>query len=51
MINDKKTIYNLRADQKENKFDGVNRLDKIDINSLPSYISKNKNKFKDWIEE
>jgi len=51
MINDKKTIYNLRADQKEKKFDGVNRLDKIDINSLPSYILKNKNKFKDWIEE
>jgi beta-1,4-mannosyl-glycoprotein beta-1,4-N-acetylglucosaminyltransferase len=51
MINDKKTIYNIKADQKENKFDGVNKLNKIDINSLPSYILENRDKLKDWIEE
>ena len=51
MINDKKTIYNIKADQKENKFDGSNKLNKIDINLLPSYILENKNKFKDWVEE
>jgi len=51
MINDKRTIYNLRADQKENKFDGANKLSKININSLPSYILENKDKLKDWIEE
>ena len=51
MINDKRTIYNLRADQKENKFDGANKLIKININSLPSYILENKDKLKDWIEE
>ena len=51
MINSKRTIYNIKADQKENKFDGINKLSKIDINLLPSYILKNKAKFKDWIEE
>ena len=35
MINNKKTIYNIKADQKENKFDGANKLNKIDINLLP----------------
>ena len=51
MINDKRTIYNLRADQRENKFDGANKLSKIDINLLPSYILENRDKLKDWIEE
>ena len=51
MINNKKAIYNIKADQKENKFDGTNKLNKIDINLLPSYILENKDKLKDWIEE
>ena len=51
MSNNKKTIYNIKADQKENKFDGTNKLNKIDINLLPSYILENKDKLKDWIDE
>ena len=51
MINEKKTIYNLKVDMRTNKFDGGNELKKIDLNLLPSYISKNKNKFSDWIED
>ena len=51
MINNKKTIYNIKADQKENKFDGTNKLNKININLLPSYILENKEKLNDWIEE
>jgi len=51
MIDNKRTIYNIKADQKENKFDGVNKLSKIDINLLPSYILENKDKLKDWIDE
>ena len=50
MINDRKTIYNIRVDQKENKFDGNNKLNKIDISLLPPYILENKIKFNDWIE-
>ena len=51
MIINKKTIYNLEVDSKLNKFDDGNKLEKIDINLLPNYILKNKNKFKEWIEE
>ena len=51
MINSKRTIYNIKADQKEHKFDGINKLSKIDINLLPSYILENKDKFKDWIDD
>ena len=51
MIHEKKTIYNLKTDMRSNKFDGGNKLKKIDIDLLPSYISNNKNKFSDWIED
>ena len=50
MINNKKTIYNLKVDSKSNKFGGENKLKKINFDLLPSYILENKNKFKDWIE-
>ena len=51
MINNKKTIYDLKADKRANKFDGSNELIKIDLNLLPSYVSENKDKFSEWIEE
>ena len=50
MITNKKTIYDIKADQRDNKFDGSNSLIKIDINLLPSYILENKIKFKEWID-
>ena len=46
-----KTIYNLKADKRSNKFDGGNDLIKIKLDLLPSYISENKDKFSKWIEE
>ena len=51
IIKNKKTIYNLKVDQKENKFDAKNNLVKIDIKELPKYINNNLNKFKTWIEK
>ena len=45
MIHQKKTIYNLQADMRSNKFDEGNKLRKIELNLLPNYISINKNKF------
>jgi len=51
MIINKKTIYNLKVDSKSNKFDGGNKLEKIDLSLLPSYILENKNKFKEWMED
>ncbi|MDB2515201.1 hypothetical protein N9X11_02220 [Candidatus Pelagibacter bacterium] len=51
MIDNKKTIYNLEADQRVNQFDGGNKLTKIDIKSLPDFILKNKDKLNNWIED
>ena len=51
IIKNKKTIYNLKVDQKENKFDAKNDLVKIDINKLPKYIIDNLDKFETWIEK
>ena len=51
MINNKKTIYNIKTDQKVNQFNGGNKLIKINVKHLPLYILQNKNKLMDWIEE
>ena len=51
IVKNKKTIYNLKVDQKENKFDAKNDLVKIDINELPKYIIDNLDKFEKWIEK
>ena len=51
MIEEKKTIYNLKVDSRSNKFDDGNILKKIDLDLLPNYVLENKNKFKEWIEE
>jgi len=49
-MDDKNTIYNLKVDQKENKFDSKNKLIKIANNKLPSYIFENLDKFNNWID-
>ena len=51
MIENKMTVYNLKVDSKSNKFNDGNVLKKIDLNLLPNYILKNKDKFINWIEE
>ncbi len=50
LMDQKKTVYNLKTDQRLNKFNSENKLKKIDINSLPKYISDNKDILKKWIE-
>ena len=50
LIKQKKTVYDLNADQRLNQFHSGNTLNKIDINQLPKYILENKDKLKKWIE-
>ena len=45
----KKAIYNLNADQRENKYDSSQNLIEADINEMPSYVVSNIEKYKDWI--
>ena len=51
LVEQKKTIYNLKTDQRLNQFKNGNKLNKIDISLLPNYILKNKDKLKKWIEK
>ncbi len=50
LIKQKKTVYDLKTDQRLNQFHSGNTLNKIDINQLPKYILENKDKLKKWIE-
>ena len=50
IIKSKKSIYNLRADMKNEKFDGTQNLKPTDGNELPNYIKENKKKYLNWIE-
>ena len=51
IIKDKKTIYDLKVDQRKNKFDARNELVKIQNNQLPKYILDNLDKYNNWIEK
>ena len=50
IIKSKKSIYNLRADMKNEKFDGTQTLKATDGHELPEYLKKNKIKYSNWIE-
>ena len=50
IIDNKKSIYNLRADMKNEKFDGTQNLKPTDGSELPNYIKENKKKYSNWIE-
>ena len=51
LINSKSVIYDHRVDQTQYKFGGGQKLEKIDLEFLPRYISSNKDKYLDWLEK
>ncbi len=51
LINSKSVIYDHRVDQTQYKFRGGQKLEKIDLEFLPRYISSNKEKYLDWLEK
>ncbi len=50
IVKDKKAIYDLKVDQRQNKFDARNELIKVENKQLPSYIFDNLDKFNNWID-
>ena len=50
IIEDKKTIYDLKVDSKEEKFNPKNKLIKVSKKEMQKYINDNISKFKDWID-
>ena len=51
LINSKSVIYDHRVDKTEYKFGGGQKLEKINLEFLPKYISSNKEKYLDWLEK
>ena len=50
LIRNKKAIYDLTTDKRNKKIGDGNKLEKYDLNKLPSYINNNLIKFKKWID-
>ena len=51
MVSEKKIMYDHFADQrKSDKWNSQIVLQPLDLTLLPDYISKNKEKFKDWLD-
>ena len=52
-VKDKKILYDHSADKdnQDNKWIGTKTLKNVNLNLLPSYIFKNQEKFKDWIDK
>ena len=51
IMKNKKAIYNLRADKKDNKIGNTQDLVVTEISELPVYIQNNLDKYKEWIEK
>ena len=50
IIKEKKTIYDLKVDQRVSKFNKGQELISIDLKLLPNYIQSNVEKFKLWLD-
>ena len=50
LIKNKRAIYDLNVDKKVNKVGNGVILENFNLQRLPSYIQKNLNKYKDWMD-
>jgi len=50
LIENKKAIYDLTIDKRNQKIGDGNKLEKYELKKLPSYINNNLEKFKNWID-
>ena len=49
-MDEKRVVYDHNVDQKDYKWSGKSRLKKIQNSFLPSYISSNLDKYKNWLD-
>ena len=50
LVDDKKAIYNLKIDQRDNKIGNGEYLENFDIKKLPDYIQQNISKYEEWLD-
>ena len=49
-ITNKISVYDLEVDMKQSKFKLGQKLEKIELNTLPSYLVNNINKYAMWLD-
>ena len=49
-IEEKKIIYDHGVEQRKNKWNSETTLRKIELSEMPDYLSKNYNKYANWLE-
>lgn len=50
LISEKRVMYDHNIDQKDYKWSGKSKLEKIENNFLPEFVSLNLDKYKDWLD-
>ena len=50
LIQEKKALYNYKADKRQQKWSQNSQLVKVDVSILPNYIKKNLDKYQRWLE-
>ena len=50
MVKNKKILYDLSVDRRGYKWEGIKTLKKVNLSEMPEYLSKNKEKYLNWIE-
>ena len=50
IMKNKKSVYNLKTDTKNEKIDGTQDLVVTDTSELPKYLKMNINKYKEWLD-
>ena len=49
-IINKTSVYNLHTDMRKSKFNSGQKLKKVNLDTLPTYLKINKNKYINWLE-
>lgn len=49
-VKEKKVIYDHLVDQKDYKWGSETKLEKVELSSMPEYLGKNENKYKNWLD-
>jgi len=49
-IKNKVSVYDLKVDMRNSKFDSGQKLEKLPLSLLPNYLRENLDKYKEWLE-
>ena len=50
LVQNKKAIYDLKVDKRNNKIGDGSKLENYSLDKLPKFLQNNIEKFKDWID-